>query len=287
MSETDEALKIWEALQPMIDHEIEEKTKSCVRSKKMEVTSAPDGSVIGVKEPYGYEVRIPYSSALTDVEVGETVWVWYFFNNASTMIAMTKGDGQMNDFYTRFEETDQTIEDINQSIEDLDAAIQAIPTETITIRAYDSAVYNVDYDNPGYINFNHDITGYNMISKTVCLIREIVASGVRNSMEASITKATMNSTTTTQALVTNNSSNTKPIQVRLILFLQKIPEENTSGGNTGDNTGGSSSGGSSSGGSSSGGSSSGGSSSGGISSGGSSSGGSSSGGSSSGGTSNP
>ena len=94
MATTEEALKIWKGLKPMIDREIEEKTRSCVRAKKMIVTTAPSGSVIGVAEPYGLEVLIPYSSAISSAAVGDAVWVWYYYNNASTMIAMTMGDGQ-------------------------------------------------------------------------------------------------------------------------------------------------------------------------------------------------
>lgn len=93
MSNTDEALKIWNALKPMIDREIKAKTDSCVRAKKMLVTTAPNETVIGVTEPYGTEIFVPYSSEIATSQVGDTVWVWYFYNNASTMIALTFGSG--------------------------------------------------------------------------------------------------------------------------------------------------------------------------------------------------
>lgn len=95
MSNTDEAMKIWNALKPMVNRQIEEKTRSCVRAKKMTVTTAPNGSVIGVAEPYGEEILIPYLSTLSGAAVGDAVWVWYYFNNASTMIAMSMGNGQI------------------------------------------------------------------------------------------------------------------------------------------------------------------------------------------------
>lgn len=95
-SNTSEALKIWDALKPMIDKEIEAKTRSCIRAKKMLVTTAPNGTVIGVSEPYGQEILIPYLSTLSDAQVNDAVWVWYYFNNASTMIAMTTGEGQFS-----------------------------------------------------------------------------------------------------------------------------------------------------------------------------------------------
>ena len=95
MSNSEEALKIWNALKPMVDRQIEEKTRSCIRAKKMVVTTAPDGSVIGVAEPYGEEILIPYSTALSGVEVGDTVWVWMYYSSATNAIAMAKGDGQL------------------------------------------------------------------------------------------------------------------------------------------------------------------------------------------------
>ena len=95
-SNTDEALKIWNALKPMVDKLIEEKTHSCVRARKMTVTTLPDGSVIGVTDPYSDEIFVPYSSFLSNVQIGDAVWVWYFYGSASTMIALTTGNGQLS-----------------------------------------------------------------------------------------------------------------------------------------------------------------------------------------------
>ena len=96
MSNVNEALKIWDALKPMIDKEIEAKTRSCVRAKKMVVKTAPNGSTIGVIEPFDTSpLNIPYSSAVKDAQVGEAVWVQWFFGNSSTMMAIAYGDGDM------------------------------------------------------------------------------------------------------------------------------------------------------------------------------------------------
>lgn len=96
MSNVTEALKIWDALKPMIDKEIEAKTRSCVRAKKMVVKTAPNGSTIGVIEPFDTSpLNIPYSSAVKDAQVGEAVWVQWFFGNSSTMMAIAYGDGDM------------------------------------------------------------------------------------------------------------------------------------------------------------------------------------------------
>lgn len=91
---TSEAQKIWKALRPMIDEEIKQKTNSCVRARKMRVMSAPENGLVGVAEPFGNTVHVPYSSQLADLQVGDAVWVYWYFNNASTMIAMSMGNGQ-------------------------------------------------------------------------------------------------------------------------------------------------------------------------------------------------
>ena len=96
MDHTSEAQRIWRNLKPMIDEEIKKQTASCIRAKKMAVTSAPNGTTIGVAEPFGNSIQIPYSSSLSGVSTGDAVWVWWFYGNASTMIAMTTGEGQLS-----------------------------------------------------------------------------------------------------------------------------------------------------------------------------------------------
>lgn len=96
--DTSEALKIWEALRPMIDTEIAEKTRSCVRTRKMVCTTAPNGSVIGVAEPFGNEVKISYSSSVSNAQVGDAVWVQWYYDNASTMLAISFGDGSSQEY---------------------------------------------------------------------------------------------------------------------------------------------------------------------------------------------
>lgn len=79
----------------LVQQEIKEQTKSCVRAKKMLVTEPPANNLLGVQEPFGATIHVPYNSALAGVQTGEAVWVWWFYGNASTMIAMTRGDGQL------------------------------------------------------------------------------------------------------------------------------------------------------------------------------------------------
>lgn len=92
---TREAQKIWNALVPLIDNEINIQTRAMIRAKKMTVITPPNGSTVGVAEPFGKTLNIPYSSAISTVVAGDAVWVWNYFTNASTMIAMATGDGQI------------------------------------------------------------------------------------------------------------------------------------------------------------------------------------------------
>lgn len=94
MDYTREAQKIWDALRPMVTQEIKTQTQSVIRARKMMVTSAPNGTTVGVSEPYGTTINIPYSTALSGVIPGDSVWVIWFFNNASTMVAMLDAYGQ-------------------------------------------------------------------------------------------------------------------------------------------------------------------------------------------------
>ena len=96
MSATEEALKIWKALKPMVNRQIEDKTRSSVRAKKITVTTPPVNGVVGVTETFCPEIFVPCSASLSDLRVGDAVWVWYFFNNASTMIVLSRGNGQFS-----------------------------------------------------------------------------------------------------------------------------------------------------------------------------------------------
>ena len=106
---TREAQKIWNALRVMVDKEIDKRTASCVRSRKMTVMAAPNGSTIGVAEPFGETVYIPYSSTLANAKVGDSVWVDWKFNNASTMVAMATGEGQIVPDYMEINESNRNL----------------------------------------------------------------------------------------------------------------------------------------------------------------------------------
>ena len=98
MPDTGEALKIWQALRPMVDKEISEQTESCVRAKKMIVKQPPsrdrEGAVsLGAFEPYGEENILPAGDEIENAIPGSPVWVYWYLNNASTMHVALNGDG--------------------------------------------------------------------------------------------------------------------------------------------------------------------------------------------------
>lgn len=64
-----------------------------MRSKLYTVSSAPANGKIGVKDAFdNYEMKIPYSSALSNAKAGDTVWCIWMGNNQSTMVALWAGD---------------------------------------------------------------------------------------------------------------------------------------------------------------------------------------------------
>ena len=97
MEESGEAIKIWKALLPSIRAEIKRQTKNCVRAKKMNVTSSPNvqTGTIGVQEAFSdQEFNIPYANTLYNVPEGTGIWTYWFWGDASTLIAMHGGSGK-------------------------------------------------------------------------------------------------------------------------------------------------------------------------------------------------
>lgn len=93
MASNTEAQKIVDALRPSIEAMIKQSTASCIRSKKMQVTTAYNSStkLIGVKEAFGNEIFIPCSSTLSSVTVGKSVRVVWYNDDMSTAVALWKG----------------------------------------------------------------------------------------------------------------------------------------------------------------------------------------------------
>lgn len=88
-----EALRIAKNLTPIIEQVARRMTENCMRSKLYTVSSAPADGRIGVKDAFDdYEMKIPYSSALSEASVGDTVWCIWMGSNQATMVALWSGD---------------------------------------------------------------------------------------------------------------------------------------------------------------------------------------------------
>lgn len=80
-------------LRPQVIKTIEAETKNCIRMKQVTVSTAPNGTTLGVQQPNDPTVfDIPYVAALSGAKVGQTVLVqyWYGMSNA---VAVSFGDG--------------------------------------------------------------------------------------------------------------------------------------------------------------------------------------------------
>lgn len=88
----DEAVKIVNALKPVIKSWNEDWDRNCMRSKQMTVKTAPNGTTIGVVDGFSSTVmNIPYSSELKQSVPGDTVWCIWMGSNMQTLVAMWKG----------------------------------------------------------------------------------------------------------------------------------------------------------------------------------------------------
>lgn len=88
-----EAVKIANALKPFAKKWFDEWGKSCLRSKKMTVSTAPNGTVIGVKDAFSdTEIFIKYMAECSNAQVGDTVWCKWMYDNMQTLYADSMGD---------------------------------------------------------------------------------------------------------------------------------------------------------------------------------------------------
>lgn len=94
-SNDNEAVKIANAFKPFWKKWIKEWGRSCVRSKKMTVTTAPSilTGLIGVTDAFSdTECMIPFQMDVCNASVGDTVWVRWMYDNQQTMYAESMGD---------------------------------------------------------------------------------------------------------------------------------------------------------------------------------------------------
>ncbi len=88
-----EAVKIANALKPFAKKWFDEWGQSCLRSKKMTVSTKPNGTVIGVKDAFSdTEVFVKYMAECSSAKVGDTVWCKWMYDNMQTLYADSMGD---------------------------------------------------------------------------------------------------------------------------------------------------------------------------------------------------
>ncbi len=85
-----EASEFWNSLKPMIDEEIKTQTRGMVQRRKMKVTTAPslNTNKIGVTEPFGTEMLIPFTTNLISATVGDVVWVEFMYGMTNAFASM-------------------------------------------------------------------------------------------------------------------------------------------------------------------------------------------------------
>lgn len=88
-----EAEKLIHTIKTKCSQLISEKTQNCLRCERYDVTTAPNGTVIGVTQPYGTtELKIPYTQEVANAKVGDTVMV-FWWGSLSTAKAWCYGNG--------------------------------------------------------------------------------------------------------------------------------------------------------------------------------------------------
>lgn len=91
------SLKIWNAIEPLVNRKIEEQTRNCQRMKSMTVSTAYSAQtgVVGVTEAFGKEIFLPVISTIDTgkLTVGANVWVAMPYSSMSNAIVTMMGDG--------------------------------------------------------------------------------------------------------------------------------------------------------------------------------------------------
>lgn len=85
-----EASELWNSLKPIIDKEIDARTQGVVQRRKAKVTTAPSlvTKKIGVTEPFGTEMLIPFTTNLISATVGDVVWVEFMYGLTNAFASM-------------------------------------------------------------------------------------------------------------------------------------------------------------------------------------------------------
>ena len=96
-----EALRFWDAIAGKVKTLIQSETKNAMRCERYEVTTAPNGTKVGVTLPMGTnEIFLPYSAEVADATVGTPVLViwWGSMSNAKVYYYANGYTGALNAF---------------------------------------------------------------------------------------------------------------------------------------------------------------------------------------------
>lgn len=89
--------RLWEKIKSLVDNEIDRRTRSCCRMKKMTVAIAYNSSskTVGVQEAFGRVVDLPVFGGLdtSKLSIGAAVWVMIPHSSMSNAIVFMLGDG--------------------------------------------------------------------------------------------------------------------------------------------------------------------------------------------------
>lgn len=80
-----EAIKFWDSISGKVRELIRSETQNAMRLERYDVTTAPNGTVMGVTKPFGNnEIFLPYSAEVAGAAVGNPVLVawWGSMSNA-------------------------------------------------------------------------------------------------------------------------------------------------------------------------------------------------------------
>jgi hypothetical protein len=71
-----DAASFAEALRPLIVKIVDERCRNVLRAERYDVVTPPDGTKIGVRQPYGRnEIFLPYTQAVANAQEGDAVLV--------------------------------------------------------------------------------------------------------------------------------------------------------------------------------------------------------------------
>ena len=75
-----DAKAFWDAMRSHVARLCRQETANALRAERYDVTTAPDGKVIGVRQPFGaQEIKIPYAAEVASAAVGVTVLLGHLF----------------------------------------------------------------------------------------------------------------------------------------------------------------------------------------------------------------